>query len=271
MSERPIVDPPSGDDGAGKDPELREAAPGPPPDMPDEPDHLTVLDTIRAVKSGQVNPRNVSAEDRRLCVAHLTGEGLSVAEIAQVLRVSVRTIARDRRAIHDENAIQPSSQLAGLYAGRLAAEAEATIARIRRVTRDKDTPPAIKVDGEARCYDILDRFVHRLQSMGFLPTAAHKIQADLTHNAGDLGGLAELKAELQRLETIDSECRVIEALPTEAVAPQHAEDTTTTDGAGTAPAPRPMSRIERERLEEQERKRMIEDKWRNKKPDASSY
>lgn len=262
--------------GADQAPPPRAGSPDPEPEEPVESDHATVLDILRAIKSGQVNPRNVRPDDRRLCVAHLVGEGLSVSEVAQVLRISVRTVARDRRAINEENAIQPDARLAGLYAGRLAAEAEATIGRIRRVTRDKDTPHAIKIDGEFKCYDILDRFVQRLQSMGYLPTAAHRIQADLTHNTGDLSSLAELKAELTRLESIDAECRVIESdgigdamgdAPEDGL-PDHAGEHSALSGLAGVPMPRAQTRVERERLEEQDLKRRIEEKWRTKKPDV---
>lgn len=262
--------------GVEQTPPPRVRKPDPEPDEPVESDHATVLDILRAIKSGQINPRNVRPDDRRLCVAHLVGEGLSVSEVAHVLRISVRTVARDRRAINEENAIQPDARLAGLYAGRLAAEAEATIGRIRRVTRDKDTPQAVKIDGEFKCYDILDRFMQRLQSMGYLPMAAHRIQADLTHNTGDISSLAELKAELTRLESIDAECRLIESKSTgdssdntaDGDAPALSRDQSALSGLPRAAIPRGQTRVDRERLEEQDLKRRIEEKWRTKKPDV---
>lgn len=173
-----------------------------------------VLDVIRGIQHGHLNPRDLSLEERRLCVAHLGAEGLSVPEMAQILRRCERTIARDRRATHEENAIEADPRLAGIFAGRLATEAESSISRIRRVARAKDAPHAVRIDGERACFDILDRLVQRLQSLGFLPSAAQRIQADLTHNVGDLPSLGDLRAELERLEriehdVIDAEATVI--------------------------------------------------------------
>lgn len=196
--------------------------------------HRNVFDVLRDIKNGVLDTANLSADDRRLCVAQLVGEGLSVGEIAQVLRVSTRTVTRDRQAIHEQNAIEPDSRLGYLFAGRLAAEYEATSARIRRVTRDKDTPPAVKIDGEYKCYDMFDRLVQRLQSIGLIPTAAQRVQSDLTHNLGDLSSMADLRNEVLRLETIEREAQ---GLSPPAAAPPPAPATPT----GTAPVSSPVA------------------------------
>ncbi|MGE3108974.1 MAG: helix-turn-helix domain-containing protein [Vicinamibacterales bacterium] len=195
--------------------------------------HRNVFDVLRDIKNGVLDTSNLTADDRRLCVAQLVGDGLSVGEIAQVLRVSTRTITRDRQAIHEQNAIEPDPRLGYLFAGRLAAEYEATSARIRRVTRDKETPPSVKIDGEYKCYDMFDRLVQRLQSTGLIPTAAQRVQSDLTHNLGDLSSMADLRNEVLRLETIEREAQGL-SLPA-APAPMPATST------GTAPVSSPVA------------------------------
>jgi len=200
--------------------------------------HRNVFDVLRDIKNGVLDTANLSADDRRLCVAQLVGEGLSVGEIAQVLRVSTRTITRDRQAIHEQNAIEPDPRLGYLFAGRLAAEYEATSARIRRVTRDKDTPPAVKIDGEYKCYDMFDRLVQRLQSIGLVPTAAQRVQSDLTHNLGDLSSMADLRNEVLRLETIEREAQ---GLSPPAAAPAPAPATPTTPPMSSPVAPKPAT------------------------------
>lgn len=201
--------------------------------------HRNVFDVLRDIKNGVLDTSNLSADDRRLCVAQLVGDGLSVGEIAQVLRVSTRTITRDRQAIHEQNAIEPDPRLGYLFAGRLAAEYEATSARIRRVTRDKETPPAVKIDGEYKCYDMFDRLVQRLQSIGLIPTAAQRVQSDLTHNLGDLSSMADLRNEVLRLETIEREAQ---GLSPPAAAPAPAPATPTSTAQVSSPvAPKPVT------------------------------
>lgn len=201
--------------------------------------HRNVFDVLRDIKNGVLDTSNLSADDRRLCVAQLVGEGLSVGEIAQVLRVSTRTVTRDRQAIHEQNAIEPDPRLGYLFAGRLAAEYEATSARIRRVTRDKDTPPAVKIDGEYKCYDMFDRLVQRLQSIGLIPTAAQRVQSELTHNLGDLSSMADLRNEVLRLETIEREAQ---GLSPPAAAPAPAPATPISTAPASSPvAPKPAT------------------------------
>jgi hypothetical protein len=175
--------------------------------------HRNVFDVVRDIKNGVIDTSNISADDRRLCVTQLMGEGLSVGEIAQVLRVSTRTVTRDRQVIHEQNAIEPDPKLGYLLAGRLAAEYEATAARIRRVTRDKETPAAVKIDGEYKCFDMFDRLLHRFQSMGLVPTAAQRVQGDLTHNVGELANIADLRTEVLRLEKIEREAQGVPPAP----------------------------------------------------------
>lgn len=198
--------------------------------------HRNVFDVLRDIKNGVLDTANLSTDDRRLCVAQLVGEGLSVGEIAQVLRVSTRTITRDRQAIHEQNAIEPDPRLGCLFAGRLAAEYESISARIRRVTRDKETPPAVKIDGEYKCYDMFDRLVQRLQSIGLIPTAAQRVQSDLTHNLGDLSSMSDLRNEVLRLETIEREAQGLSP-----VAPKPTTPASAPAAAAQSPAPAPQS------------------------------
>jgi hypothetical protein len=125
--------------------------------------------------------------------------------MAHLLGVSTRTIARDRQAIHEQNAIEHDPRLAALFAGRLAAEYEASSSRIRRLARDRETPPAVRMDGEHKCFEMLDRLVQRLQSMGYLPTAAQRVQGEVTHSVGDLGTLADLQREVKRIAEIEAD------------------------------------------------------------------
>lgn len=81
------------------------------------------LALLRKIESGEVEPRCVSASDRRRLVAFLTGDGYSTAEIGQILQVADRTVERDKKAIREANAITRDPQLVGQMVGRLMGEA----------------------------------------------------------------------------------------------------------------------------------------------------
>lgn len=173
----------------------------------------SVIEIIRDIKATSLDPKSLSPEDRRACVMHLSTEGLTVPEIAQVLKVSDRTIARDRKAIQESNAIWHDPHLAGQFAGRVVAEADACIARIRRATRDKGAPHAVKVEGERACFEIVNKATLCLQSLGYLPSAAQQIKADLTHHLGEPLSIKAIQTEAKRLEQIECEIVDSEAKP----------------------------------------------------------
>ena len=53
-----------------------------------------------------------------------------------------------------------------------------------------------------RCYQVISDLFQNLQRVGYLPTAAQKFEADLTHHAGEIPGLERTHAEMQRLRGI---------------------------------------------------------------------
>ena len=163
-----------------------------------------VLEVMRQIKAGTLDPQRLAAGERHACVTQLWGEGLSVVEIAQVLKRSERTIARDRQATQRANALTHDPEFAGEVGGRLLSEAELSIGRIRRVTRSPDTPPAVRVEGERACFAIWVALCQRLQSLGYLPNAAQKIEAQLTHHSVEPPAYEELQSEIARIKQVTS-------------------------------------------------------------------
>ncbi len=168
---------------------------------PSEPDDKpTVLSVIRGLQDGTVSAKTLSITSRRACVEHLTGEGYSVVEIAEILKVSERTVARDRQAIHVANAVQRDPALVGQVVGRLTHETDLSISRMRRVAREKKTTASVKVEAEHRCYQVYSDFLQNLQRLGYLPTAAHEIRADLMHHVDHPPSFDEMLEEVAQLE-----------------------------------------------------------------------
>jgi len=163
---------------------------------------LRCLDILQGIKDVPTDPASLMPNQRKLIVPFLMAEGQSTAEIAHLLKVSDRTIERDKKAIREENAISNNPELGDIMAGRLVDEAQISIQRIRKFQRDNDCPPAAKIEGEKGCFHIVNSLAERLQSMGYLPTAAKKLQADLTHHTDNPLSLIEIKSEAQRLEDI---------------------------------------------------------------------
>jgi hypothetical protein len=122
--------------------------------------------------------------------------------MAQVLKVSDRSIERDKRAIREANALPKDPQLVGQMVGRLVNEAELSVQRIRKITRDKSVLPESKIDAEHRCYQIVSDLVQRLQGLGYLPMASQKVEADLTHHLGEVPTFDALEVEVKRIKAL---------------------------------------------------------------------
>ncbi len=162
----------------------------------------TTLSLLREIQSGTVDPKAIAVPDRQQLVAFLMSDGYSVPEMAQILKVGDRTIERDKKAVRESNAVARGPQQVEQMVGRLVGEAELAVQRIRRAIREKDTPKAVKVDAEHRCYQIISDLVESMQRLGYLPTAAQKVQADLTHHVGELPDFDVMHAEVRRLKDI---------------------------------------------------------------------
>ncbi|MCI0350408.1 MAG: hypothetical protein L0Z53_13365 [Acidobacteriales bacterium] len=162
----------------------------------------TVLEIIRNIKNQSISAKNLLATDRQSCVEHLTGEGLSLVEIAEVLKMSERTVARDRKSIQEANALEQRPELVPQMVGRLVCEAELAITQIRRAARDKGAQPAVRIDAQHRCYQITSDVIQRLQHLGYLPLAIHRFEGALNHQIDDLPNYGELQVELKRLRVV---------------------------------------------------------------------
>lgn len=161
------------------------------------------LEILQGIKTGTTNPALLLPKQRRRLVSLLIAEGQSTAEIAHLLKVSDRTIERDKKKIRKKNAIVKDPKLVEQMAGKLLFEAETALQKIRKYERDKQASPATRIDAEHKCFQIVNDLAERLQSMGYLPTATKKLEADLTHHTEGTLSLKEIKFEVGRLQDIE--------------------------------------------------------------------
>ena len=168
-------------------------------------DGATAIAILRKIHAKQLAPRSLSAHDRQACVELLAADGHSNPEIAEILHVSTRTVVRDRKAIRQANALQADPSLIAEMAGRLVQDAERAVSRLRRLGKEKTTPAATRVEAERAAWKVVCDLTERLQSLGYLPTAAQRLEADLTHHLGQTPSLELALAEMSRLEAIQKD------------------------------------------------------------------
>jgi hypothetical protein len=127
------------------------------------------------------------------------------------LKVSDRTIERDKKALREEIAITKNPKLVEQMVGMLVYESELSVQRLRKVQRDNGASAADKIEAERTNNQNRYQLFKMMQSLGYLPTAAQKIEADLTHRAALSGTLEELILEAERVKKIQ------ESLPADVI------------------------------------------------------
>ena len=165
------------------------------------------LSLLQKIQAGTVDPKCIRPAERRLIVSYLMADGYSTTDMAQILKVSDRSIERDKKAIRETNALAADPELVEQMVGRLVCEAELSIQRIRKTARDKNTPQAVRIEAEHRCYQIVSDMITSLQHLGYLPIATARLQADVTHNIGEIPALTQMQAEVKRLRQITGEIK----------------------------------------------------------------
>jgi DNA-binding CsgD family transcriptional regulator len=158
----------------------------------------TVLALIRDVREGRLSGQMLVKQDRIRIVEHLTAEGYSASEIAEILKVTERTVNRDRRDARAQNALAPSPALVGEVVGQLMKTAEQVSGRLRRIGRESNAKAADRVEAELGVWRVNRELVQSLQSLGYLPTAATQINARVMGDT-QVPIASELFAELERL------------------------------------------------------------------------
>lgn len=145
----------------------------------------SALAILRELKAGRVRAGNLSSEDRQTCVDHLSAEGYSAAEIAEILRVSERTIARDRAALRAHYRLNSDPGFGAEFAGNLARQAELAAWRLLRVYREKEAPHFARIAAAAATWKVQLDLLRALQSLGQLPIAGSPVRAEASAPGAD--------------------------------------------------------------------------------------
>ena len=78
------------------------------PDKQDQP----LLTLIQQVKDGTVDPKTINKELRQQLVEVFLAEGYAASSMAQILKVSDKTVKRDIATIRERSSLSPSHELA---------------------------------------------------------------------------------------------------------------------------------------------------------------
>jgi len=171
------------------------------------PDEQPILTLIQRIKDNLFDPRLLTKDQRMQCVEILSGEALTEATVAQILKVSIKTIARDIQAVRERNALTPNINFAKQIAGELVHKARLHHGYLMRLARNKDASTGEKTQAEFFAWRVLNEMIERLQSLGYLPQRPTEITGDLYHHLSDDSekSLEEIKKMIIEIEVVSKE------------------------------------------------------------------
>ena len=126
---------------------------------------LLIPELIEQIHSGQLDINKLAAYVRQQCVGHLTLEGFTNSEIAQVLRISERTVSRDRAAVRRDHALAPDPLLGDQLLGEYERVSMSCVQRLVRLASDTRNPAYSRLWAEeaiVRIYQRLIDMIHKL-------------------------------------------------------------------------------------------------------------
>lgn len=170
----------------------------------ENPEDVSIHSILNQIREGTLDPSTLLKEVRQLAVEALTFEGYLPSAIAQLFKVSDRTIKRDLQDIYEKNALEPSRELGRQLIGEYLQKSRTHHAYLMRLARTKEASIQEKVNAESMAAQTLKDMIKTLQSLGFLPEKPQQIVGDFFHH-GEVSNdavLSDLKKEIAETEVV---------------------------------------------------------------------
>ncbi len=169
-------------------------------DLPESP-----ISLVKAVRDNVIPAKALTREQRQICVEYLGSEGYSTGEMAEILKVSSRTVRRDREQIRERNAVSLDPDFTARHVGQLLQGAQYAISSLIRISREKDCPYAARVKAIKQTWVISKELTEVLQSIGYLPNIPKELKAELRHSLCEPPGFDEITHEIDILRASTEE------------------------------------------------------------------
>lgn len=175
--------------------------------QPDKSNEEPVLALLQQIKDGRIAPGAIDKEARQQCIELLDAEGYTYSQMAQVLKCSEKTIARDMKDIRRRNELSPNVEFAKQLIGEMFNKAMNHHAYLMRLGRMKDASISEKMQSEFAAWKVLKELIEKLQSLGYLPQKPQELIADFSHHVSvdDEKSFKELSLQIAEIEKVSSE------------------------------------------------------------------
>lgn len=167
--------------------------------VPLDVDEISATEILRAVTDDRIDPAALPPEARRRCVQYLADQGFTVGESAQTLATSDRTIQRDRAALRQDNALQPSPSLGDELMGELRHMTAASNERLMRLARDEKAPPYVKVWAENTMVKNQLQLIKQARELGYFADATPRLNEMIEEDPGTKRRQAKTDARIRAI------------------------------------------------------------------------
>ena len=158
------------------------------------------IEILRAIQKGTLNPDHLSKESRRACMEHLVGDGYTMAEVAEVFKVCLRTAQRDLAQIRDEHSVTATPEVQKQLLGQLMLQANYAVSRLMKIARDRAAPHSAQAEATYNAWRVQKELIETLQRLGIMPPVPQQVQADIHHVVQELPSVLEMKNDLAIIE-----------------------------------------------------------------------
>jgi hypothetical protein len=175
----------------------------------DKPDEVSIHSILSEIKSGAIDPETLPKPTRQLCVEILAFEGHQPSALAQLLKVSDKTIKRDLQEIHERNSVTPSPELAKQLVGECIQKTRMHYSYIVRLARGKEGTLTEKVQAEFLAWRTQKEFLQLMQSLGYLPLRPQEVVGNVVHHVSkesEIEALDEIRQTILAIEQTAKEC-----------------------------------------------------------------
>jgi transposase len=146
-----------------------------------------LLKIIQSLRDGLISGKLLDKEVRQDVVDFLRLEGTSVAEIAQVLGLSDKTIKRDIKDAKEKNALKFKSAFVTEMVGELVRKGAQHWQSLKSFARNQSATINEKILAEKAAWDVELGLCHELRELGYLPSAPKAIVGQFSHQVNVSG------------------------------------------------------------------------------------
>lgn len=164
------------------------------PQVRDELDAMPTAEILQQLYDGRLMGERVSPETRRRCVAYMVAQGFTNAEMAELLRVSERTVQRDRMALRREMALAPDRRLGDELLGEFQQIVLSSVARLLRLVREGGRIEYARVRAEEAMVRIYRQLIDTAYRLRYLEDGGRRLSDQHLHETNPV--LANMMSQL---------------------------------------------------------------------------